>query len=322
MEKFQENFQPIHTNVLESEAVGQARSLGLPIVALESTVITHGLPQGENIKLARAMEATVMENGATPATVAVIDGQIRLGLSSEELDALASHAHPRKISTRDFGITLAQGLTGGTTVAATAYVAHKQGLRLFATGGIGGVHRQAPFDVSADLSQLAKTPILVVCAGMKAILDLPATMEYLETAGVPVIGFQSDELPAFYSRQSGIPLNQRADTVHEAARIAYAHWSLGFRQGVILAVPVPEADAIPRYEMEAWIEAALAEAKQEGIHGNAVTPYLLDKVSQLSQGRSMQSNIALLLNNARVASQVAGELNALLRHESGRFYIS
>lgn len=322
MEKKQQNYQAIDIRVTESEAVRQAQSLGLPIVALESTVITHGLPHGINLELAQNMEQTVIDRGVTPATIAVMDGHIHLGLNNEELLALAQHPKPRKISTRDFGYTLANHLTGGTTVAATAYVAHKQGLRVFATGGIGGVHRQAPFDVSADLGQIARTPILVVCAGMKAILDLPATMEYLETQGVPVVGYQTDELPAFYSRGSGIALNQRADTPQDVARIAYAHWALGFRQGLILTVPVPEEEAIERAEMEAWIDQALRQAQQDGIHGNAVTPYLLDKVSALSQGRSMQSNIALLLNNARVASEVAVELNALLRHEQGPFYYS
>lgn len=306
-----ENQQPIFTDILQSPEVRQAQAKGLPLVALESTVITHGLPQGENLKLAQAMEETVIKNGATPATVAVIDGRVRLGLSARELLALAKHPNPRKISIRDFGYTLANGLSGGTTVAATAFVAQAQGLRVFATGGIGGVHRQAPFDVSADLGQIAKTPILVVCAGMKAILDLPSTMEYLETQGVPVIGYQTDELPAFYSRSSGIRLNQRADSPLEVARIAHAHWSLGFRQGLILTVPVPEADAIAREEMESWIENALIEARQAGITGNAVTPFLLDKVSELSAGRSMKTNIALLLNNARVASQIARALNTL-----------
>ena len=322
MENTQHHYQAIDTRVTESEAVRQARSLGLPLVALESTVITHGLPHGINLELAQNMEQTVINNGATPATVAVMDGHIRLGLSGEDLLALANHPKPRKISTRDFGFALANQLTGGTTVAATAYVAHKQGIRVFATGGIGGVHRQAPFDVSADLSQLAKTPIMVVCAGMKAILDLPATMEYLETQGVPVIGYQTDELPAFYSRGSGIALNQRADTPLEVARIAYAHWAMGFRQGIILTVPVPEEEAIDRTEMEAWIDEAIIEAREAGIHGNAVTPYLLDKVSTLSEGRSMQSNIALLLNNARVASQVAVALHGLLGQEQGPFYYS
>lgn len=322
MEDTTKNHQTIHTDVLDSPEVRQARATGAPIVALESTVITHGLPQGENLKLARAMEKTVIENGAIPATVAVIDGRIRLGITNEELEALAVHPNPRKVSIRDFGYTLSKGISGGTTVAATAFVAHKQGVRVFATGGIGGVHRQAPFDVSTDLNQIAKTPLLVVCAGMKAILDLPSTMEYLETQGVPVIGYQTDELPAFYSRSSGIRLNQRADSPLEVARIAYAHWSLGFRQGIVLTVPVPEKDAIPREEMEGWIDDALIEAQHAGILGNAVTPFLLDKVSQLSGGRSMHSNIALLLNNAMVASQVARELNTLLRHEESQLQLS
>ena len=311
MENKTYNHISIKTDILESEVVRRAKANQEAIVALESTVITHGLPAGENISLARAMEKTVRENGAIPATIALMDGQIRLGLSDDELIALATHPSPRKISVRDFGFALANRLTGGTTVAATSFVATKQGVRVFATGGIGGVDRQAPFDVSADLNQVAQSPVLIACAGMKAILDLPSTMEYLETQGVPVIGYQTDELPAFYSRTSGIKLNQRAETPAEVASIAYAHWSLGFKQGLILAIPVPEEAAIAREEVEGWIEEALAQAQHDNIHGNAVTPYLLDKVSQISQGRSMQANIALLINNARVAAQVAKELKTL-----------
>lgn len=286
--------------------VQQAMNFGLPIVALESTVITHGLPQPVNLQLAQDMEATVRTQGATPATIALMDGSVRVGLSSEELEQLAGAVNPHKVSLRDFGYTLEKRLIGGTTVAATMFVAEKVGIKVFATGGIGGVHRNRPFDVSADLMQLSRCPVLVVCAGAKAILDLPATMEYLETQGVPVIGYQTNDFPAFYSTSSGIELNLRADSAEEVAKIAETHWSLGLKSGILLVVPPPKETAIPAKEVELWIEEALRQAELDGIHGNATTPYLLAKVNALSGGRSMQTNIALLLNNAKVAAQVAG----------------
>jgi pseudouridine-5'-phosphate glycosidase len=286
--------------------VQQAMNFGLPIVALESTVITHGLPQPVNLQLARDMEATVRAQDATPATIALMDGSVRVGLSSEELEKLAGADNPHKVSLRDFGYALEKRLTGGTTVAATMFVAEKVGIKVFATGGIGGVHRNAPFDVSADLMQLSRCPVLVVCAGAKAILDLPATMEYLETQGVPVIGYQTNDFPAFYSISSGMKLNMRADSAEEVAKIAETHWSLGLKLGILLVVPPPKETAIPAKEVERWVEEALRQAELKGIHGNATTPYLLAKVSALSGGRSMETNIALLLNNAKVAAQVAG----------------
>lgn len=291
-----------------SPEIAQAKHFGQPIVALESTVITHGLPQPQNLDLARAMETVVREGGATPATIAIMDGKVQVGLGDLELERLAMAENPRKVSLRDFGIALAKREIGGTTVAATMFVAQRQGIKVFATGGIGGVHRGNLMDVSADLTQLGRCPVMVVCAGAKAILDLPATMEYLETQGVPVIGYQADELPAFYSTSSGIKLKARVDSAEEAAQIAKAHWELGIEGGILLVVPPPAELAIEREVVEDWIGQALAQAEQDGIQGNAITPYLLEKVSAFSEGRSMQTNIALLKNNARVAAEVAGFL--------------
>lgn len=293
-----------------SHEVEKAKRFGQPIVALESTVITHGLPQPQNLELARAMETIIQQGGATPATIAIMDGKVHVGLTESELEHLASAESVRKVSLRDFGIALAKGETGGTTVAATMFVAEKHGIKVFATGGIGGVHRGNLMDVSTDLMQLGRCPVLVVCAGAKAILDLPATMEYLETQGVPVIGYQTDELPAFYSTSSGIKLKARVESAEEAAQIANTHWDLGLRSGILLVVPPPAETAIERDIVESWIEKALALAKQDGVSGNAITPYLLEHVSTLSEGRSMQTNIALLENNARVAAEVAGFLAA------------
>ncbi|MDD2522331.1 MAG: pseudouridine-5'-phosphate glycosidase [Anaerolineaceae bacterium] len=285
--------------------VAQAKRYGQPIVALESTVITHGLPQPQNLELARSMEIIVREGGATPATIALMHGNVKVGLSETDLEHLSRAENPRKVSLRDFGVALAKKETGGTTVAATMFVAEKQNIQVFATGGIGGVHRGNLMDVSTDLMQLGRCPVMVVCAGAKAILDLPATMEYLETQGVPVIGYRTDQLPGFYSTSSGIRLKARVDSAEEAAQIAKTQWELGIKSGVLLVVPPPDEVAIEREVVENWIELALAQAEQAGIRGNAITPYLLEKVSRLSQGRSMQTNIALLQNNARVAAEVA-----------------
>lgn len=293
-----------------SHEVEKAKRFGQAIVALESTVITHGLPQPQNLDLARAMETIIQQGGATPATIAIMDGKVHVGLTESKLEYLAFAENVRKVSLRDFGIALAKGETGGTTVAATMFVAEKQGIKVFATGGIGGVHRGNLMDVSTDLMQLGRCPVLVVCAGAKAILDLPATMEYLETQGVPVIGYQTDELPAFYSTSSGIKLKARVESAEEAAQIAKAHWDLGLQSGILLVVPPPAETAIERDVVEGWIEKALALADQDGISGNAITPFLLEHVSTLSEGRSMQTNIALLENNAKVAAEVAGFLAA------------
>jgi len=300
--KLQKNLKPGYK---PSAVVAQAKAENKPLVALESTVITHGLPYPENLKLARDMERVVAENGAVGATIALMGGEILVGLSDDQLETLAQAKKARKVSLRDFGVALARGEIGGTTVAATMFVAEQQGIRVFATGGIGGVHRDAPFDVSTDLTQLGCCPVIVVCAGAKSILDIPATAEYLETQGVPVIGYQTDHFPAFFSRDSGLPLEIRADSPEEVAEIAEAHWGLGLKSGILVVVPVPEEHASPYEKMEAVIQQALAEAKADGIMGNKMTPYLLAKVKELSGGESLEANLALLLNNARVAAQIA-----------------
>lgn len=294
-----------------SPQIIQARELGAPLVALESAVITHGLPRPENLNLARALEAEVCANGANPATVALLDGKIRVGLNDADLERLANLDGTRKISLRDFGIALAGGLSGGTTVAATSFIAARVGIRVFATGGIGGVHRGAPFDISADLPQLGHAPVLVVCAGAKSILDLPATREVLETQGVTILGYQTDEIPAFYTRSSGLTVDQRVETAAEAATIAVQSWETGLKSAVLLVVPPPEESALPGDVVEEAIQAALAEAEDKGIHGAATTPFLLQRVSELTSGESLRANIALLHNNARVAAQVAVAMGGL-----------
>jgi pseudouridylate synthase len=288
-----------------SETIQHAQRAGSPIVALESTVITHGLPIPHNLELARDMEAEVRAHGATPATIALLEGKVHIGLTEAQLTALAHMEQTRKISLRDFGIALAMGLSGGTTVAATLFVAAQAGIRVFATGGIGGVHRGAPFDISADLTQLGRSRVVVVCAGAKSILDLPATHEVLETQGVPVIGYQTSDFPGFFTRSSGLSVDQRVDTPAEAAQIALDAWEAGLNTAVLLVVPPPDETAMPAEEMEVAIQAALNEAQQAGIHGAATTPFLLKRVSELTGGESMRANLDLLKNNARVAAQVA-----------------
>jgi pseudouridine-5'-phosphate glycosidase len=296
---------PLPETFVIEKALAQARKAGAPVVALESTVITHGLPRPDNLKLAQEMEAMVRAEGAMPATIGLLDGKIHVGLSEGELERLANLDGTRKVSLRDIGIALAGGLSGGTTVAATLFASVQTGIRVFATGGIGGVHRGAPFDVSADLPQLAKAPVLVVCGGAKAILDLPATREVLETQGVPVVGYQTDAFPAFYTQDSGLAVDQRADTPEEAANIALASWEAGLSTSILLVVPPPAESAMDENEMEAAIQKALAEAEGAVIHGAETTPFLLAKVSELTGGHSLRANLALLKNNARVAAQVA-----------------
>jgi pseudouridylate synthase len=292
-----------HTYVLSSEVL-RARALDLPIVALESTVITHGLPYPDNLDLAKQMEEEVRGQGCVPATIAVLEGKICVGLNNTQLNRLAVEKGMLKISTRDFAMAIVKGKSGGTTVAATLFAAQRAGIRVFATGGIGGVHRNAPFDASADLSLLSQVPMLVVCAGAKAILDLPATLERLETFGVPVVGYQTNEFPAFYSRSSGMKVSARADTPEAVAKLARAHWELGFNSAVLLGVPPPEEVAMSRELVEGYVELALAEMGEQ-ISGQQVTPYLLKRVSELSHGASLRVNLALLKNNAHVAAQAA-----------------
>jgi len=291
-----------------ADDVRKAVEQGLPSVALESTVITHGLPYPENLQLAKDMEAEIRQQKAIPATVGVIQGRIFVGLDTKQLEKLAQGRGLVKVSVRDFGQAVAKGLSGGTTVAGTLVAAHLAGLKVFATGGIGGVHRGSPFDISTDLMQLARTPLVVVCAGAKAILDLPATLEVLETYGVPVIGYQTDDFPAFYSRSSGLAVSARADDPRQAAQIAQAHWSLGMTSAVLVCVPIPDTEALSAEEINAVIEQALVEAQEKNIRGQGVTPFLLNRVSELSHGNSLRANLALLRNNAKVAAQIAHHL--------------
>jgi len=285
-----------------------ARDAGRPIVALESTVISHGLPYPDNLGLARAMEDEVRAAGALPATVGVVGGVPTLGMTAEQIERFARAEGILKLSRRDIGYAVALRRDGATTVAATMALAALAGVPVFATGGIGGVHRGAreSWDVSGDLTELARTPVLVVCAGAKAILDLPATLEYLETAGVPVLGLGVDEFPAFYSPSSSLPA-ARVESPAEAAAVWRAHRSLG-GGGMLLAVPPPAEVALPRAAVEIAIERALGRASAAGVRGQAVTPFLLAAVAEETQGESMRTNIALLRQNARIAAQVAGEL--------------
>ncbi len=296
-----------------SEDVKRARAEGAPIVALESTIITHGLPQPRNLAVAQEAEAEVRKSGAVPATIAVMNGRIHIGLSAEELADLATAKDVWKLSRADFAAALTQGATGATTVAATMIAARLAGISVFATGGIGGVHRGAEldFDISADLTELAETPVTVVCAGAKAILDLPKTLEALETRGVPVIGFGTNALPAFWSRESGLSAPLRMD---EARAIAAAHQmrgQLGIPGGQLVVNPVPTESEIPLEEITPVIDAALKRAREAGVAGKEVTPFLLGEIVKTTEGRSLETNVALLLNNCRVASAIAIELATL-----------
>lgn len=292
-------------NFTKSIDIRNADVSSLPVVALESTVITHGLPRPQNLQLARDMENTVREEGATPATVAFLDGQLHIGLSNAELERLANEDDAMKVGPRDFANVMVNGRNGGTTVAGTMFACKHANIKVFATGGIGGVHRESSFDISADLQALATIPMIVVCAGAKAILDLPATLEYLETTGVPVVGYGTDEFPAFYSRESGLDVSVKIDTPQEIVDFAKAHWNAGLQSAVLVTNPVPMAEAISKSEMEPLIEKASKESKEKGIHGKEVTPFLLDRLSELSKGKSMRANLSLLLNNARLAAQIA-----------------
>jgi len=297
--------------IVRSGDVKQALSIALPVVALESTVLTHGLPRPQNLQLAHDMERAVREQGATPATIAFLDGSLHIGLSELELDRLANEKNAYKVGPRDFATVMTQLACGGTTVAGTMFAAKKANIKVFATGGIGGVHREMSFDISADLQALAMIPMIVVCAGAKAILDLPATLEYLETMSVPVIGYCTNEFPAFYSQGSGLPLSLRLDTPQDIAVFAKAHWNTGLQSAVLVANPIPASDAIPRSQMEPIIERASNEAKEKKIHGKELTPFLLQRISELTKGESMKANLSLLLNNARLAAQIAKALRAM-----------
>ena len=283
-----------------------------PVVALESTLITHGLPWPENAATALAMEAAVRESGAVPATIAILAGRITVGLSRDQIEDLAQRpsASVRKCSRRDLPIVVARGEDGATTVAGTMIVAHQAGIRVFGTGGIGGVHRGAPFDVSADLMELGRTPVAVVCAGPKAILDLPQTLEVLETHGVPIVGLGTDTLPGFYTRSSGLPIDVRVETPRDVAAIIAAAERMDVRHGVLVVVPVPASEEASG-DVDEAIERAIADAEAQRIRGKAVTPFLLKRVAELSGGASQRTNQALLVHNARTAGLIARELTGL-----------
>jgi pseudouridine-5'-phosphate glycosidase len=300
-----------------SPEVAQALANGQPVVALESTIISHGMPYPQNVETARHVEAEVRSHGAVPATVAIVDGRLKAGLSGDQIEALGragKHAH--KVSRRDIPFMVAAGQTGATTVAATMIVAAMAGIRVFATGGIGGVHRDAAktFDVSADLQELAQTPVAVVCAGAKSILDLGLTLEYLETQGVPVVGYQTSTLPAFFTRDSGYPVDYRLDSPLDIAKALQVKWALGLKGGMVIANPIGEAFALPREQIDNAIAMALREAGEQAVGGKALTPFLLTRVNELTGGDSLNANIQLVLGNARLAAEVSGALAALTRH--------
>jgi pseudouridine-5'-phosphate glycosidase len=286
-----------------------------PVVALESTIITHGMPYPENVKMAKNVESIIRSEGVIPATIAIIKGVIKVGLTEDEIEYLAHAKHVIKVSKRDFGYVLSQKKDGATTVSATMLAANMAGIKVFATGGIGGVHREAEttFDISRDLEELAEIDVAVVCAGAKAILDLKLTLEYLETKGVEVLGYQTKELPAFYTRDSGLDLDYLMNDASEIASLMNAKWSIGLKGGVLIANPIPLAYSMDRIEIENSIDKALQEAKSLGIHGKETTPYLLAKIKELTQGDSLKANLELVYNNARIASKIAFEFQ-LLHH--------
>lgn len=291
--------------IVKSSDVRRAMGISLSVVALESTVLTHGLPRPRNLQLAYDMEHAVREEGATPATVGFLDGFLHIGMTEIELERLANEKDVHKVGPRDFATVISQGACGGTTVAGTMYACKHANIKVFATGGIGGVHRDSTFDISADLQALATIPMIVVCAGAKAILDLAATLEYLETMSVPVVGFGTDEFPAFYSRESGLDVSVNLEKPQDIVDFARSHWSTGLQSAVLVTNPVPGADAIPKAVMDPIIDQASGEAREKGIHGKELTPFLLERINELTKGRSMQANLSLLLNNARLAAKIA-----------------
>ena len=297
-----------------SDEVRESLSNDKPVVALESTVITHGLPYPENLELSKEIQEEVRKFDAVPATVAIIKGNIYIGVNDSQLEFLAKGMDVHKVSPRDIASVIAQGGNGGTTVAGTMVLASPHGIRVFATGGIGGVHRHVLYrdvlhvDISADLTYLSKTPMIVICSGAKAILDLSATLEILETLGIPVVGYQTDDFPAFYSKGSGLKTHIRADNPEEIVKLAQIHWELGQQSSILVCVPPPEEVALPYENIDSFIQQALIDAHQMNIQGQAVTPFLLKRMNELTEGASLKVNIGLLLNNARVAARIAKSL--------------
>lgn len=303
----------MHNYLVFSAEVQAAREVGKPVVALESTIISHGMPYPQNVQTAKEVEQIIRDHGAVPATIAIMNGKIHIGLSDAELELLGQSRDAIKVSRRDLPYVLSTGKLGATTVAATMICAELAGIKVFVTGGIGGVHRGAEtsFDISADLQELAQTSVAVVCAGAKSILDLGLTLEYLETHGVPVVSVGQEAFPAFFTRDSGFRADFRLDSAQQQAAFLNTKWALGLEGGVVIANPVPEADAMPEAEIEAITRQALDEAAQQGIGGKAVTPFLLARIKELTAGRSLVTNIALVKNNAVCGAQLALALNQI-----------
>lgn len=287
--------------------VAKALEEGTPVVALESTIIAHGMPYPRNVETAIEVEDVIRAEGVMPATIAIIDGRIKIGLTKEEIEYLATAENVLKVSRRDFPLAISKKLDGATTVAGTMIAAHMAGIKLFVTGGIGGVHRGAgeSFDISADLEELKMTDVAVVCAGVKSILDIGATLEYLETAGVPVVTYGADEFPAFYSRESGFSAECRLDDPKDIAEMINAKEQLGLRGGLLVACPIPAEDEIPFAKMDAVIQEAVKECEEKGVKGKRITPFLLSRVKDLTEGHSLEANIKLVLNNAAIGAKIA-----------------
>lgn len=297
----------IHPEVVQAKADGRA------VVALESTIISHGMPYPQNVATAREVEAIIRSEGAVPATIGIIKGRVKIGLSDAELESFGQNRSVEKVSRRDFPLLIAQKMDGATTVAGTMIAAQWAGIRVFVTGGLGGVHRGVSdtWDISADLAELAQTDVAVVCAGVKSILDIPKTLEVLETSGVPVIGYKTQDFPAFFTRSSGCPVLQKVDDLGQLASIIKTKYELGLKGGVVVANPIPVEHEIPASEIDQTIEDALRDAHNQGIQGKGVTPFLLKNIVERTQGRSLKSNIALVKNNARVGAQLAVSLTQL-----------
>jgi pseudouridine-5'-phosphate glycosidase len=297
-----------------STEVQQALKTGQPVVALESTIISHGMPYPQNLETAHAVENIIREESAVPATIAIMNGRIKIGLSQHELEQFAKHTNQLKVSRRDLPLVLSQKQSGGTTVAATMICAKLAGIAVFVTGGIGGVHREneKTMDISADLMELAQTNVAVVCAGIKSILDIPRTLEYLETQGVPVIGYKTEDFPAFYTPASGSLVQSRLDTPEEIAHCMKIKWELGLDGGIVIGNPVQQEDAMDEAIIQQAISAALTDAAEQGIEGKDVTPFLLERINQLTEGKSLKSNIALVCNNARLGAKIAVAYQAQL----------
>jgi pseudouridine-5'-phosphate glycosidase len=299
----------METHLQISAEAAAAIERDLPVVALESTVIAHGLPRPQNLETANTVEEIVRTEGATPATVAVLDGELCVGLDEQQRELIATHKDVKKLSTRDIPVAVARGWHGATTVAATMWIAQRAGIKVFATGGIGGVHRGSLPDVSADLPELARTPMIVVCAGAKIVLDLPATREWLETHSITVVGYRCDEMPAFYSRRSDLPIDVRCDSPDEVVKIFKTQRELKIESALLVTVPVPVEAEVESSLLQRVLDGAIAEAERERVVGKDLTPFLLARMSKESEGATLRANIALLKNNARVAAQIAGALN-------------